>query len=74
MHIQADHNGDKPITCDYCGLGFQTKQDLEMHIQADHNGDKPITCDYCGLGFQTKQELEMHYLKIKKKTCYETFY
>ena len=57
MHIETYHNGDKPIGCEYCGLGFQTKQDLKTHIQVDHNEDKPIDCEYCGLAFHKEEEL-----------------
>ncbi|XP_042243659.1 uncharacterized protein LOC121880493 isoform X2 [Homarus americanus] len=56
------HNHNKPVVCDLCGLGFNTKLAHQHHLQHKHKKEKPYECEVCGKSFVGSQTLLDHAL------------
>lgn len=64
------HNHNKPIVCDICGLGFDTKEDHQHHCLQKHTKEKPYECEVCGKSFAENQTLLEHAFVHEQKRCF----
>ncbi|KAJ0056875.1 hypothetical protein NL108_000665 [Boleophthalmus pectinirostris] len=53
------HSGERPHTCDVCGVKFKLASHLKYHMNL-HLGIKPFTCTVCGYKASRKSHLDMH--------------
>lgn len=79
----------RPLKCNFCSLGFRTKDSLRNHENKEHNANHPkkiikriprkYQCDSCGKIFKTSYKLQEHdeyYHKNRGpqcKICAKTF-
>lgn len=55
---KPDSDGDSrvkrlPYSCEFCGVNFRRRDQLDSHSSAVHSSAKPLQCDWPGCDFQT---------------------
>lgn len=58
-HVECNHLGRKPFTCEVCNRSFVSKLILTEH-QFIHSGEKPYTCSVCREKFRHMSLLSLH--------------
>lgn len=67
VHQKNIHPKKDALTCDACGLHYQTNSSLEKHMQTVHGGKTVFCCYYCkelnvDRSFRCQNQLEKHLL------------
>ena len=59
-HVRRHEAAPKPFTCLQCGVGYQTRQNLERHQKSRHWNLKPHECPKCGKLYARDSTLKVH--------------
>ncbi|CAK1547932.1 unnamed protein product [Leptosia nina] len=76
-HADVDDEVLLRITCDGCGVIFESKDALKRHLEYSVNGECVTTfscCGKCGESFETEELLEKHmkdHPVVENNTCHE---
>ena len=67
---QRSHTGQQPYECNYCGMKFGVKSNLNRHLKSKHEADwshmghRSFECNHCGAKFGVKGNLNRHVRSI----------
>ena len=59
LHMEEEHQGQKPFKCNFCPSSFETDRLVKMHIGRVHV-QKRFSCQYCEKKFKLNQSLKQH--------------
>ena len=69
---QKSNQDNSDISCDKCGLVFDTEKELRTHMDFVEKEDK-FMCVYCGLDFNNKEDLTEHYSNYYTYPAYDIY-